>query len=94
MRGDLPGYFEFGHNKPAVHWFKRHGEPTSVVRRLAQNTVLLSQRRLSAAVTGLSDRLREGTDAQQKFGIVLAAEVGLFLEVLVIGELGSHVTRE
>lgn len=41
---------------------------------------------------GLSDRLRERPDAQQEFGIMLPTKVGLFLEMLVIGELGAQIT--
>lgn len=76
--------------------FQPCGGPTSVVRRPVQ-IADLSPATVTASVaasgqTGLSDRLREGPDAQQKLGIMLPTKMGLFLEVLVIGELGSHVT--
>jgi hypothetical protein len=76
--------------------FQPCGRPTSVVRRPGQIANRLSCRvaasTAASSQTGLSDRLREGPDAQQEFGIVLPTKMGLFLEVLVIGELGSHVT--
>ncbi len=82
--------------KPAVRWLKPNGRPTSAVCQLVQNTVSQSftSGRSRRGGPGLSDRLREGPDAQQEFGIVLPTKVGLFLEVLVIGELSSQITGE
>src|SRR5690554_8050319 len=54
--------------------------------------VQIRSQRFTCCESGLSDRLRERPDAQQELGVVLAAKVGLFLEVLVIGELGSQIT--
>ena len=87
MRGSL-SVKRVGRNRPAERCFKPYGRPTPG----GLPAVQIRSQRFTCCESGLSDRLRERPDAQQELGIVIAAKVGLFLEVLVIGELGSQIT--
>lgn len=90
MRGDLPVELTVATGPPCVG-LSLGGRPSSGGLPATPNH---SRSRYRIVKPGLSDRLREGPDTQQELGIVPAAEMGLFLEVLVVGELGSHITGE
>ena len=88
MRGSL-SVKRVGRNRPAERCFKPYGRPTpGGLPATTISSVVHARRREHR----LSDGVRERPDAQQELRIVLAAKVGLFLEVLVIGELGSQIT--